>query len=521
VTRMESAPRPLLETTPAADTTFPPAVGGASVAGSGRAAPAVVLALLVFGLATFSVEHRRQLGTIAGLTAPDLALGLNLAAYGTIGIGDQPTIFKAPGHAVLVAAVTRLVVGGPTVDAGGAVPMPPYATGREFELAAHALYLTHAAFLALGTVALFLWLSSFATKTVAFALALAFGASPYALVLVGLLHYALPHLILLVVSTWLLQRAFHDGSRAGRRMALAGLAWGLTTTVRSVTLPLPAFVIVALLARRRSWREAARLGAIFALTFALGVAPASVRASRLAGRFVAVNAQVWGALWNVTVREAPAMPNHYLWKAFRLDFLELQSATAGRLLKSAGDPYGVAENLIMEDLGRAGTFEHLRRDSRPYLANVGHSFRSFNWDVSAVLVQLFQYQQRRGPWPSWYWPGQSHDFHGRALREAYTALERVLTVLSAVGVAIAASRRDAAIWPAVVGYACLCFVHSALWLDLLYYYAKLPFLYAGAAYCLDRLASGPSRCLAVAARFTAVALAAASLTMTGVLLWPL
>lgn len=495
---------------------------------SNRAPPAVLLGLLVLGFAGFSLEHHSQLGTIGGFTAQDFALGLNLASYGTIGIGDQPTIFKAPGDALLVATVTRLAVGRPSIDPDRTVGrrtwrglVPPYAPS-EIRLAARALYATHAVLLALGTAVLFLWLSSFASRTVSFALSLAFGASPLALVLVGLLHYALPHLVLLIVSVWLLQRAVADGRSSSGRMALAGLAWGLTTTVRSLTLPLPAFVLIALLVGRRPWREVVKLSTVFALTFALALAPASVRASRLAGRFVAVNAQLWAILWNATAREAPAMPNHFRWKVFRQDFLELQSATASRRLESAGDPYGVAENLKMEDIGRAGTFEHLRRDPRPYLANVAHSFLSFNWDVSAVLVQLFQYAQRAEParWPAWFSPGQSQDFHPLALREAYTILVRILTVLAAVGLVIAVRRREFAVVPAVAVYACLCAAHSAVWLDVLYYYAKLPFLYAIAAYCLDRLGSDPRRGVALLARTIAVALVATTLAMTAVLLWP-
>lgn len=495
--------------------------------GAGLGLRTALLVALVVGLAGFSIVYRRQLGTIAGFTAPDVALGFNLAAYSVIGVGDEPTIFKAPGHAVFVAGVTLLSVGPPSVGPDATLHTPPAWRGlvppfqpAELTRAARALYAAHALLLAAATGALFLWLSGITSRGVAFALSLAFGLSPYALVLVGLLHYALLHLFLLVVSTWLLQLALRPAAgRPGFWMAAAGLAWGLATTVRSVTLPLPAFVLLALVVARRPLRQALRLAAVFALAFGVGIAPASLRASRLAGRFVAVNAQAWSVLWNVTLREAPSMPNHFRWKLFREDFLQLQSASAGRPLDSAGDPYRVGENLVMEDIARAQTPEHLRRDPRPYLANVGHSFVSFNWDTSAVLLQLYRYAQRGRPgFPDWFWPGTPQNFRGRPLREAFTWLVRALTLLAAAGLVIAARERDPALWPAIAAYACLCAAHSLIWLDLLYYYAKLPFLYAAAAYALDRLGRARRPGVARLARALPHVIALATLAMSAALL---
>lgn len=494
---------------------------------AGRGAQTALLAALVIGMAGFSIGSRRQLGTIAGFTAPDAALGFNLAAYGVIGVGDEPTILKAPGHAVFVAAVTRLWVGRLTVNPGSTPSAPPVWRGlvppfepSELERAAHTLYIVHALLLAAATSALFLWLSSMTARSVAFALSLAFGISPFSIVLVGLLHYALPHLFLLVVSTWLLHLALRPAADPhGWRMAAAGLAWGLSTTVRSVTLPMPAFVLLALVVARRPLRKAAGLAAVFALAFAVGVAPAAVRASRLAGRLVPVNAQAWASLWNVTLREVPAMPNHFRWKAFREDFLQLQSATAGQPLEAAGDPYRVSENLTMEDIARAQTFEHVRRDARPYLANVAHSFVSFNWDTSSVLLQLYRYAQRGRPgFPNWFWPGTPQNFRGKTLREAFTWLVRALTLLAAAGLVIAARKRDPVLWPAIAAYACLGAAHSLVWLDLLYYYAKLPFLYVGAAYALDCFGRAAQPWVARVARVLPSAIVLATLAMSAALL---
>lgn len=460
---------------------------------------AALLAALVGGVAWFSVTQRRPLGTLGGFTAPDAALGFNLAAYGVVGVGTEPTVFKAPGHVVFMAAVTRLAIGRPSVGPACCTPALRAFDPDELRRAAGALYAAQALLLAAASGVLFVWLSGLTTRGIALALSLAFGLNPLAIALVGLLHYALLHLALLVVCTWLLQRALATPAGASDgRMLLAGLAWGLTTSVRSVTLPLPAFVLLALLSQaacagpasapvRRSPRQALRLALVFALAFGLGLAPASWRASRLAGRFVAVNAQLWSILWNVTRRDAPAMPNHFRWKLFRDDFLVLQSATAGRALTAAGDPYAVSENLAMEDIAREQTRAHLRRDPWIYVRNVARSFVSFNWGTSAVLVQLHQYAQRgRRGFPNWFWPS-AHEFHDRGGRDAFTWLQRLLTLLAFGGLLIAARQRDPTPWAALAVYACLCAAHSLVWLDVLYYYAKLPFLYVGAAYALDRL----------------------------------
>lgn len=462
---------------------------------------AALLVLLVMSVSLFSIEQRRQLGTIAGFTAPDIALGFNLAARDVIGVGDEPTIWKAPGHAVFVAAVTRLAVGRPSFDAVARANIPPAWVGLvppyepdQLRRAAKAVYVAQAVLLAAATGALFLWLSTFAPRSIALSLSGSFGLSPYSIVLVGLLHYAMLHTATLVLAAWLLHRALVAApERATWKMAAAGIAWGLTTAVRSITLPMPAIVALTLAVSHRPWRRVAHLSTVFALAFCLGVAPASWRASRLAGRFVAVNAQLWSALWNTTVREAPAMPNHFRWKVFREDYLKLQSATAGRTLTAAGDPYRVSDNLTMEDIARNGTLDHIRQDSGPYVSNALSSFRSFNWDVNAVFLQLFQHRQRGLPAvPPWFWPGTPQRFYDPALRNAFTWFVRCLTLVALAGLLVSLPARDKAMLSASLAYGCLCAVHSLTLLDVLFYYAKLPFLYVGAAYALARLSRVPA-----------------------------
>ncbi len=227
-------------------------------------------------------------------------LGANLFVDHTLGYGAQATVFRPPGYPAFVAAVLSLGHGR------GEGMTPALLWG-----ARSAVYLAQAVFLALAAAGATLWWSERMSPAIAAAGALALCANPYVLALVGLPHYALLHMVSLVLGGWALAAALRRGGLGA--LAACGVLWGAITLMRPVTLPLPAVVVALLWLRGERGRRLAERGCAFALGCALVVAPWTVRNYELRGRFVPVNAQGWTVLWAATEKPMPARPNHFNW----------------------------------------------------------------------------------------------------------------------------------------------------------------------------------------------------------------
>jgi hypothetical protein len=128
-----------------------------------------------------------------------------------------------------------------------------------------------------------------------------------------------------------------------------------------------------------------------------------------------------------------------------------------------------------------------------YLGNVARSFATFNLHVNAVQIQVFQRLQAPGrPLSDWYWPGDPQQFYPPHARRAFAAFVAALALAGAGGVLLALRARDPTLLAPGAVYLCLLAAHALTWMDLMYYYARLPLLFAFAFYAVDRALRWPA-----------------------------
>lgn len=441
-----------------------------------------------------SLTTHRQLGYMRGLADRWLALGINLAAHGVFGNGTEPTVFKPPGYPAFLWAVLRSSLGAPSRAASlSQFPLASDLAGLTLpyeaaylERAARAVYWSNAVLLAAAAGLMFVWLSEWLPPARALVAALVFGLNPYSVILVGMLHYSVLHLLAVIAGCYLLHRALQGEDGRPRAWLAAGAVWGVATLIRPVTLILPPFVLLALLLRDGSrFGRSLRAAAVFTAGMALAIAPWTARNHAVSGRFIPVNAQTWMSLWAPTVRPVEIQPNHYRWKALRDRLMPLLKRLPAEGLRT--DPESVADNLTMESELRDVVLRNLRRRPGVYAQNALRSFVTFNLHINSVVVKVFQRLQVPGAEiKDWYWPGDPQDFHPPHASRAFAAFFALLTALGAGGLLLAVRHRDQAVLAPAAVYACLLLAHSITWMDLMYYYVKLPLVWAFAFFFVDR-----------------------------------
>jgi hypothetical protein len=425
-----------------------------------------------------SLLLRPQLGNLAGLADEWFELGIRLRTYHTLGPSvDQPSALRAPGYPAFVATVVWAFVESPArLDV-------EELRRRGAEVVGFAQGLL----LATTTSLLFLWLRRRYRERLAFAAAACFGLNPYSIVLVGLLHYDLLHMLGLIAGMYALDHSLQKPSARG--MALCGLLWGLVCLVRPVTLVVPGVVWLAVWLRHpEGGRRAALLGtATFTLGLVTAVAPWTVRNLSATGRFVAVNQQARAALWGSTVKPFSADPDRYHWfELYLRHYMPIFHRVTGH---PAYDYLAHNEHLfeIDEALGREAVV-NLRRQPTVYLRNVARSFLTLNLHVNGVLVQAYE-ALADGAQASqqWFRVGQPQDFGPRGGRNAVKALFGLLSLLALLGALRALRRRETFLLLPFGVYAIFVLAHTLLYMDLMYYYVKLPFLVIFTAESLEGL----------------------------------
>lgn len=439
----------------------------------------VFLATLLVGLASLRLD--RQLGLLFGLTDEWFSLGLALRATGTLGFDSQPSVLRPPGYPAFVAAVAWLSGADPGPVAG--------------------VMLAQCVLLALSAALLTLWSSRFLKPLAATAAGLLFGINPYSIVLIGLLNYSVLHLLAVIVACALLHAALETPD-ARRPMALAGAAWGLAALVRPTSLLAPAVLLLALRALLRlSWRRALQATLVFAAAMLGVIAPWTLRNYRVTGRLVPVNAQGQTALWGSTVIRFGLDPNHFHWRRLYADhFLPVFARVTGEPEYSYATY--VRNNLALEDAFGGAARANLRAQPGVYAFNVARSFVAFGAHINSMLIDVFRVLQtgRLG------WTGR-----------AFEAYFGTLTLFAALGLGLALARRDPGLAAPLVGLLSFWVAHTLVYMDLMYYYVKLPFVFVFAFSFVSRLHERPAN---RAGRSLLWALTLATLVLTAAVLWP-
>jgi hypothetical protein len=509
---------------------------GSMIIDSSRSSRFLLVFVLTLSASVFSLVRNRPLGYLGGLADTWFTLGLNIAAYGTFGEEDQPTVYKPPGYPLFIAAVVAPVVGVERevvfphrllpISSDLALLDTSYDLGY-LERAAAAVYAAQCVVLAAASALLFLWLSERLAPSVSFGAGLLFGLNPYTIIHTSLLHYAVLHLCLIILSTYVLQLALDRSEWSGGLLFLSGACWGLTTLVRPVTLILPPFLLLAFLLRARWLRALKGFGMVMA-GMVLVIAPYTVRNYRLAHRFIPVNAQAWRNIWGATVLEVPIEPNHFRWKEVRRLIMNLEAGVAGKSSIWGWEPYSVGADLLLEDTFRKEALKNLREHPQTYLRNVLGSFLTISLDINSAVIKVFQHIQRPGLTTRflkfWFWPGDPQDFESPTASEAFSILIGILTFFAAGGIVLSIRNRDPFMLLPGAIYLCISVAHSITWMDLMYYYVKLPFMFVFGFYFVNSLGPHalklpPLKNTVLAPTAVLVALGAFTFWLTALVIW--
>jgi hypothetical protein len=340
-----------------------------------------------------------------------------------------------------------------------------------------ALYLAQALVLALAAGGLTWWWTGSLGVLLAGAAALALALNPLYLALVGLPHYALLHATLLMAGSWALALAL-DAARPRAALVGAGALWGAIGLVRPVTLPLPLVLLVVLLLRGRGREPALRAALWLFLGMAVVIAPWTARNARVRDRFIPVNSQVWQILYSTSSRPFPVDPDHSIWILAHADpgHLAIYESVTGEREFRIASLY--RHDVELEDAYRAGTLAHLRTQPLVYVANAGRFLGAVLFRSSGFLVRLHEHLQRPGTHPTFAMlePGRPPTFERSRLAAGFQWVSALLLIPAAWGALVSWRRGDGTSLALLTVLACVVAAHALTWMDLLYYYVRVPFL---------------------------------------------
>ncbi len=440
---------------------------------------------LVVGLASLAVSgashvRNRPLGALGGVADEWFRLGTNLAIHGTLGVDREPVVYRSPGYPLFVAAVLHAYV---DVPAAGS----PEAHTPAFQAAsADAVYISQCLLLAVTSSLVFLWLALGVSVELAFLGGLLFGTNPYAVALTTFLHYDVLHLFVLVAACLALEVAFQRPFRGA--FVVAGAAWGLATLVRPVTLAFPPFALLICLAR--TWPDRARgfrQAVVLTATMAAVIAPWTARNYVVTGHLIPVNAQTWQATWGTTVAPLGAHPDRYKWFVIARDhYRPIYVSVVGERFNYEAF---TRANLALEEAFRREALANIRSRPEVYLGNAAASFVSLHADINAILLTAFRRLQAPGASGEarWFWLDSPGNLERSGEAKAFAVLAGTLALLSAAALVHGWRRGDRFLLVPGLAWLCLALMHAATYMDLLYYYVKLPFLVVLPFTWLDRL----------------------------------
>lgn len=364
----------------------------------------IVLVLCTLGVSIGSLRFNKQFELMGGMAEEYLQLAIHMHYTGDLALPDstRPFVFRPPGYVKFLQVV---------LGASGAMKPQDhrFSSQQEYDEAMrgmlNAIYLAQACLAAGAALILFFLLRELLQASAAFVLALAFGIHPYLVVHVGMVHYEMLHLFLLLLSTWLLQTGIRDHAkpRGSVLLTLSGLAWGVTTLTRPSTLVLPALLGVALAIRfRREWRQALVCWTLFTMSFLAAIAPWTLRNYRAAGRLIPVNAQANAAMWACAHKPLPLDANHYRWaEAWMPDgHMTYVRITERQDFSTAAYADHVLE---LEEAFRDQFHKDLSQQPGVYLANAWRNFALMTFGMNSVFLKVFQHLQHtdggvQAPW---------------------------------------------------------------------------------------------------------------------------
>lgn len=463
--------------------------------------PRSILSLILFfvtlSISSYSILNNRQLEFMGGMAEEYFLLGLSLQQNGRFYYDEEVAyLFRPPGYPYFIATVLETW--------GGISKNAKFESMEQLRQKLRhsykAIYFAQSLLLGFSTIILFLWLSKRLRLSNAFILALLFGSNPYMIILSGLLHYDMLHIFLTITSCYMLTDFMESHNGHGVKNLLAGGLWGLATLTRPMTLILPLFVFLMFLIKFKFYlRPVLKATTVFTLGMILVIAPYTMRNYILTKRIIPINAQSGPALWAATVAKLDRNPNHYRWWTLtnKGKVKEEQNQINYKI-------YGLkppipfkkhfslflAHNVEFNDEYMRKALEHLRHQPEVFLYNFVQNFITFNLDINSVFIKLFQVIQdpdmkiQKG----WLKAGNPQNFYSSSAANAFQLFIHMLTLFGFCGICMSI-RKDTFLLVPGLAYLCFCIAHSISYMDLMYYYIKIPFLFVFAGYFINEIDS--------------------------------
>ncbi len=455
-------------------------------------------------------------------------IGLHFAKTGSLSLpflNPWSAVERPPGYSFFLGTIlkiwSKISTNGNALLQTNIQYMDLLRTDTERE-SAKIIYFVQAILLSISTIFIFIWLSDYMRISISFVVALLFGCNPYMIIYVGLLHYGIIHIFLIIISSYALMYVLSKNRLNGWKMILLGILWGLTTLTRPTTLILPAFIFVFfLIVFSNAKIKAIRVTLLFTVGMIITIAPYTIRNFHLTNHLIPVNLQSGIALWDGTVTKLKRTPNHYR-------FWEIWYQYGSPIYRE------IAEQELKEfpiELDRKFKDEAIHNIlSQPdiYLYNVANSFISICIDINSVFIKIFQAIQvdkhSHYSHMNWIKEGNPQNFYSSTYQKIFEFYIYALTFFSFSGILLFIKRflshkknttkerqleyqRDVqangsrgaikshrVFWienSYFLGTIIICITlfiaHSITFLDLMYYYQKMPFLFLFTAYFFNEI----------------------------------
>lgn len=447
---------------------------------------AICIFLLSFIISSYSITQKNQLELMDGMAEEYFVVAYNLHTRGEMYPANavDAKIFRPPGYIYFLATVFK--IGG--VEDMNTLIFPNQAEAdKYFENMKRMIYIAQAILLGLTAVILFWWMQRFTGVFVAITCALLVGLNPYTIILTGLIHYDILHIFFLMLASYTLALSVEHKNPSQKRVWLAGLLWGLTTLIRPMTIIFPVFALMIFVCKfRHALANAGKAFVIFCLGMFMVIVPYTIHNYNLTNKFVIVNAQGGVALWAATTQQTKPSANHYnWWDLWNGEGMRVYEAVSG---SRDFDTEAYINNVLsFEDEFRKRALENLKSNPQIFVGNVVQNFKTFNLDINSIFLKIFQCMQVREKSleiKDWLELGNPQNFHSSTVSRAFSILIMFLQVLSLVGILMACKQRDTFLLVPGLVYLCLSVAHSITYMDLMYYYVKIPFLAIFSTYCV-------------------------------------
>lgn len=454
---------------------------------------AIASFLIPYLIGSYSIHNKKQLGMMDGMAEDYMILGFHLYHTGKFELAEnKPFVFRAPGYPYFLYYALQFYDKVPK-------PNQQLTSQEEMRRAAVAvfdhIYRVQNIVFSFTALIMFLIVLEFLGATPAFLTSILFSCNPYFLTLVGFLHYEILHICLLILGTLFLIKGFSNKPGAYIWLILSGLGFGLGTLVRPITLILPLFVFSGFVISEKDKLLAVILRTfVFTVCMMVVIAPYTWRNYRLSKEVIPVNAQGGIALWAATVKPMTIQPNHYRWwDLWYKEGMPIYERVAG------GDELSqfswAGYNLELEKEFKKEAYSNLRKQPLTYVYNVVINFISINCCVNSVFLKIFEYIQLPGKTfvKAFLEPNNDQTFYDNSQANVFTVLVLILTTCSVIGIYLGIRQHDFSMLPLLAIYMCVTVAHSITYMDVMYYYVKMPFLFIFFAFFLRQVSENKKK----------------------------